>query len=232
MKLILSDYANKQLNSIYTIKVYIRDNVYSESFKKYNNTILWALGRLATGYIRFTIDGNYRVTRLDNLVIYYRYIKAMKVFAISYFQFLNIQKVHRQTAWERRKLGMNRRVKPKMIPASKNIGDYRESNINGGTINGMPVKIVQRINVRTRSNMPIFNYLLNGKILCMYDFINPTPFKIQEDGEEKAYADAVNGKRYWIYPNNRKPKPFNIRLTESQLRQILQECIRNIMKII
>ena len=71
-----------------------------------------------------------------------------------------------------------------------------------------------------------------------YDFINPTPFTVQADGQIKAYADAANGKRYWLYPSGRmrlyelnsKSSKETTMLTEERLGYIIHGTIMDFIK--
>ena len=93
--------------------------------------------------------------------------------------------------------------RPPHIKPSPLLSNYRLTKFKGGEINGEQVQVVKRLDASSRSGKDLFNYLYKGRLLSRYDLLSLTPFTIQADGELKAYGDAANGKRYWIYPNGK-----------------------------
>ena len=119
--------------------------------------------------------------------------------------------------------------------------------LDGGEIRGIPVKIVQRKVTTSSSDKPLFNYLWNGKIISKIDFLSCNPFELV-DGNEKASAYGANGTKYWIMPSGRRllycsrqklkenmQHNLNktnqpIRLTESDLRKMVEESVKRALE--
>ena len=225
----LSDYAHKQLNNLYSDRRFFKtDKEFSDSFKLYNRILLKDLDHFSKGPCPFAIRGRFRFTSLSSVHIYYNVIPMHNAIIISSFRFVGLVRIKKLSTIERREIGKTLRKRPSNIKASTNVNDYTLSNLKGGSIRGVEVKVVKRKGITTMSGKPIFNYLYNGYILSMYDFVNPTPFKYYY-GVEKAYADGVNGVRYWVLPTSKRP----IKMVESfqqKLKRIITEEINHLLK--
>lgn len=231
MAVILSDYAHKQLNNLYSNWMFFKnDKEFSEAFKYYNKCLLRDFDRFSSGGLTYTIHRRYRRVILPSVQIFYR-VAIGGMVIITSFLFVGLGRVQKLTAIEKKELnsGVTSTRRPSHIVASTNVADYEPSNLNGGTISGIAVQVVKRKGVTTVSNKPVFNYLYKGRILSRYDFINTTPFS-NYNGVEKAYADAANGYRYWILPTRRTPIRMNETVQQKTQRIIAEQINKFLMK--
>ena len=251
MQFIFSTESKWQINLLYGNRsYYLTNHTFCPSFVDFLGKMSLDFDRLLSGNVTYTIKKGFRYTELSALAITYRIIN-IGIIEIDDIAFIGLGKLKKLCSYDRRVAGVKMGKRPNQTKCGLP-SDYIQSNLNGGQINGVPVLIVQRKGIKRKS--PFFNYLFNGKLLSKYDVLNPTPFVVQKDGELKAYADAGNGKRYWLYPtgkwrlikesklkkniiieNNATNKIRNmnnkkvVRLTESQLHNIIAESVSQIL---
>lgn len=241
MRVLLSDSAFKNINGLFNRKVYLTNDSFCQSFKFYLKQISNDFVALERDTNRYVLKRGFRVSTLSAIEVPYRLLgnSAILIYSIG---FVGLKHLYQLCSYERREIGKPLRRRPCHILASTSVSDYQPSNLKGGTIRGRRVEVVQRKGIRTNSGKQVFNYMYDGRILNRYDFVNPTPFSLY-DGIEKAYADAVNGYRYWVLPNRRTPikiienKQYNtmkntrnkVRLTESQLHNVIKESVKKLL---
>ena len=236
MQILFTDRAKKELNKLYSNRrLYLTDKSFCPSFIDYLRKISNDIRTLSERNVKYTVKHTYRYTQLTALAFLYK-IYEDGVVLVYEIWYIGLPHLYKLCNYDRRVSNNKLGKRPLQITRGI-ISDYVQSNINGGNINGVTVHIVKRKGMTSRSNKPLFNYLFQGKLLSRYDVLNPTPFIQQQDGEVKAYADACNGRRYWLYPNGKwriikeatNNETKKIRLTETQFKRLLTECITKII---
>ena len=226
MKILLSDEAHKSLEKLYDRRIYLTNKSFCQSFISYCNKMANDFRTLESGRNTFVIRRGYRISTLSVIQVYYRILPYTNSIIIYSIGFIGLPHLYRLCSYERRTSGKSLGKKPTNVKASTSVSDYKDiPNGYGGEIKGMQVKIVQRKNVTTIYNQPLFNYYWNGRIICNIDFISCNPFTIV-DGEEKATAYGANTKKYWILPNGRKL----LYCSKEILNQIITEVINQYLK--
>lgn len=230
MRIILSDFAFKQLNKLYgDRRVFLTDETFTDSFKFYNKQLHIALYTLSNRTVPFVMNKGYRVSNLGNIIVTYRLMASLNVIAIYSFGFIGLPHLYRLCTYERKQKNASLGKRPTNIKASINPNDYKSiPNGDGGRINNVPVYIVQRKGVTSPSGKELFNYFCNGRILSNIDFLSATPFCFYPDENAyKAYADSANGKRYWVLSSGRRLLYCSIEKLDNIITETINRYLKN-----